>query len=129
MRVVMAYEAAQGREVRDVHQENLGYDVRSLDLESGELRLIEIKGLAGSTGSILLTPNERPRGRRPAGLLLALRCNQLCERTGASGADSRPGELLVREVTKVQHYWLDVNALRQPMEVREGESGYGGGRL
>lgn len=62
MNVVMAYEAAQGREVRDVHPENLGYDVRGLDLQSGELRLIEVKGLAGSTGSILLTPNER-RGR------------------------------------------------------------------
>ena len=31
----------------------------SLDLQSGELRLIEVKGLAAATGSILLTPNER----------------------------------------------------------------------
>ena len=31
----------------------------SLDLSSGELRLIEVKGLGAETGTILLTPNER----------------------------------------------------------------------
>ena len=59
MRVVMEYETARGCQVYDVHEKNLGYDVTSLDLKSGELRLIEIKGLAAPTGSILLTPNER----------------------------------------------------------------------
>ena len=55
MRVVMEHEKAQGRQVDDVHEKNLGYDVTSLDLLSGELRLIEVKGLAAATGSILLT--------------------------------------------------------------------------
>ena len=59
MRVVMEHERAKGKQVNDVHEKNLGYDVTSLDLESGELRLIEIKGLAAETGTILLTPNER----------------------------------------------------------------------
>ena len=59
MRVVMEYETAQGRRVYDVHEKNLGYDATSLDLQSGELRLVEVKGLAAATGSILLTPNER----------------------------------------------------------------------
>ena len=58
-RVVMEYETAQGRQVEDVHEKNLGYDITSLNPASGELRLIEIKGLAAATGSILLTPNER----------------------------------------------------------------------
>ena len=31
----------------------------SLDGASGELRLIEVKGLAAGNGTILLTPNER----------------------------------------------------------------------
>ena len=44
MRVVMEHETAQGRQVDDVHEKNLGYDVTSLDPQSGELRLIEIKG-------------------------------------------------------------------------------------
>ena len=59
MRVVMEYEQAQGRQVTDVHEKNLGYDVTSLDVDSGQLRLIEVKGLAAATGTILLTPNER----------------------------------------------------------------------
>ena len=45
--------------MEDVHEKNLGYDLTSLDLRSGELRLIEVKGLAGETGDVLLTPNER----------------------------------------------------------------------
>ena len=59
MRVVMEYETAQGRHVEDVHEKNLGYDVKSLDVVSGDLRLIEVKGLAAASGTILLTPNER----------------------------------------------------------------------
>ena len=58
MRVVMEYETAQGRQVDDVHDKNLGYDVSSLDAASGELRLIEGKGLAAAAGTILLTPTS-----------------------------------------------------------------------
>jgi len=29
------------------------------------------------------------------------------------------------EVTKVAHYWLEVNAMTQPMQVREDEAPYG----
>ena len=32
--------------VTDVHEKNLGYDITSLDTNSGELRLIEVKGSA-----------------------------------------------------------------------------------
>jgi hypothetical protein len=58
MRVAMEYERAAGRAVADVHEKDLGYDLTSLDTRSGELRLIEVKGLAGSEGDIILTPNE-----------------------------------------------------------------------
>jgi hypothetical protein len=30
------------------------------------------------------------------------------------------------EVRRVEHYWLEVDALRQPMQVREPEEPYGG---
>ena len=43
----------------DVHQDNKGYDISSRAPISGEPRLIEVKGLAVETGSILLTPDER----------------------------------------------------------------------
>ena len=59
MRLVMDHEAAQGRQVYDMSAKNLGYDITSLDLASGELRLIEVKGLGASIGTVLLTPNER----------------------------------------------------------------------
>ena len=59
MRVAMKYETEKGRQVYDVHEKNLGYDLTSLDLNSGELRLIEVKGLSGAAGSVLLTPNEK----------------------------------------------------------------------
>ena len=58
MRVVMEHEAAQGRQVEDVSEKDLGYDVTSLDLKTGDLKLIEVKGLAAETGTILLSPNE-----------------------------------------------------------------------
>ena len=45
IRVVMEYEAARGRQVYHIHDKNLGYDITSLDLNSGELRRIEVKGI------------------------------------------------------------------------------------
>jgi hypothetical protein len=45
MRVVMEHERARGRQVYDVSEKNLGHDATSLGRASGELRLIEVKGL------------------------------------------------------------------------------------
>ena len=126
MNVVMEHEAARGRRVYDVHEKNLGYDVTSLDLESGELRLIEVKGLAAATGSILLTPNERrvAEDRRDCyWLYVVTNC-------GASPEFQEPVRDPARfpwhEVTKVQHYWLEVDAMTRPMKVREARPPYGG---
>ena len=96
----------------------------SLDCATDELRLIEVKGLAGPTGSILLTPNERrvAEDRRDCyWLYVVTDC--------ASGQDlQQPIPDTARypwhEVTKVAHYYLSVNALKQPMEIRETERGY-----
>ncbi len=127
MREVMEYETAQGRQVHDVHEKNLGYDVTSLDLQSGELRLIEVKGLAAATGSILLTPNERRVAEdRPD-------CFWLYVVTNCASAPELqepikdPARFPWHEVTKVQHYYLDVDAMTRPMQVREHPPGHGGG--
>ena len=125
MRVVMEHETGQGRRVADVHEKNLGYDVTSLDLGSGELRLIEVKGLAGETGSILLTPNERrvAEDRRD--------CYWLYVVTGCAAGPKLqepikdPARFPWHEVTNVQHYSLNVDALKQPMEIWEKEPRYG----
>ena len=126
MRVVMDHETAQGRQVYDVHEKNLGYDVTSLDLQSGELRLIEVKGLAAPTGSILLTPNERRVAEdRPDCFWLYVVTD--CANTPELQEPIRdPARFPWHKVTKIAHYYLSVNALKQPMKVREDRAVYGG---
>ena len=119
MEVVMEHETAQGRQVVDVHEKDLGYDLTSLDLQSGELRLIEVKGLAGAAGSILLTPNERrvAEDRRDCyWLYVVTNCASAPELQKPIGD---PARFPWREFSKVEHYYLSVNALKQPMEVRD----------
>jgi len=125
MRVVMKYEQARGRQVYDVHEKNLGYDVTSLDLNSGELRLIEVKGLGAETGTILLTPNERrvAEDRRDCyWLYIVTNCNA---QPTLQEPVKDPARLEWHEVSKVAHYYLSVNAMTQPMQVREDEAPYG----
>jgi superfamily II DNA or RNA helicase len=124
MRVVMEHERAQGREVYDVHEKNLGYDITSLDLNSGELRLIEVKGLGAATGAILLTPNERrvAEDRRDCyWLYVVTDCNDTPQ---LQAPIKDPARFPWHEVSQVQHYWLEVDALTQPMQVREEAPDY-----
>ena len=126
MRVVMEHEAERGCQVRDVHEQDLGYDVTSLDPRSGELRLIEVKGLAAATGTILLTPNERrvAEDRRD--------CYWLYVVTGCANDPTLqepvkdPARFPWHEVSKVQHYWLEVDAMTEPMALREDRTPFGG---
>jgi len=128
MRVVMEHERAQGRQVYDVSEKNLGYDVTSLDLASGELRLIEVKGLGAATGTILLTPNERRVAEdRPDCFWLYVVTD--CDNAPRLQDPIRdPARLDWNEVTKVAHYYLAVNAMTKPMQVREDTPPYGGDR-
>jgi superfamily II DNA or RNA helicase len=128
MWIAMEYERSSGRQVFDVHEQNLGYDVTSLDVSSGELRLIEIKGLSEAAGMILLTPNERrvAEDRRD--------CYWLYIVTNCATAPTMqepvrdPARFPWHEVTKVAHYWLEVNAMTRPMMVREDEIPFGKGK-
>ncbi|GIW94564.1 MAG: helicase [Pirellulaceae bacterium] len=126
MRVVMEYERAQGRQVDDVHQQNLGYDITSLDLNSGELRLIEVKGLAGATGTILLTPNERrvAEDRRDCYWLYVV--TDCATEPKLQEPIKDPARFEWHEVTKVAHYCLSVDALMAPLQAREGSPPIGG---
>jgi hypothetical protein len=125
MRVVIEYEKAQGRQVYDVHEKNLGYDITSLDINSGELRLIEVKGLAESTGTILLTPNERcvAEDRRDCYWLYVV--TNCAVKPTLQEPVRGPARFTWREVTKVAHYWLEVNAMTRPMMVREDQDSFG----
>jgi len=119
MQVVIGHERARGCQVEDVSAKNVGYDLTSLDTCSGEMRLIEVKGLAALTGTILLTPNERrvAEDRRD--------CYWLYIVTNCAGKPvlqepiPDPAKHAWNEVKKVQHYYLNVDAMTRPMEVRE----------
>lgn len=126
MQVVMDYERGQGRQVCDVHEKDLGYDVTSLDVNTGELRLIEVKGLAAVSGTVLLTPNERrvAEDRRDCyWLYIVTNCGS---QPVLQEPIPDPARFAWNEVSKVQHYWLQVDAMTKPMRVREGGELFGG---
>jgi superfamily II DNA or RNA helicase len=58
MAAVMDAERQRGFEPRDVSKENRGYDIESLDPQTGNLRFIEVKGRIAGAGAIMLTRNE-----------------------------------------------------------------------
>jgi superfamily II DNA or RNA helicase len=128
MRVVIEHEKAQGRQVYDVSEKNLGYDVTSLDLASGELRLIEVKGLGAANGTILLTPNERRMSEdRPDCFWLYIVTD--CDNSPRLQEPIRnPARLDWNEVTKVAHYYLAVNAMTKSMKIREDTPPHEGNR-
>jgi hypothetical protein len=125
MNVVLEYERSKGRQVFDVHEKNLGYDITSLDLHSGELRLIEVKGIGAATGTILLTPNERrvAEDRRDCYWLYVV--TDCSTKPQLQEPISDPIRFTWHEVSKVAHYWLEVNAMTRPMKIREDQSPFG----
>jgi hypothetical protein len=62
MRVAIEYEKKQGRTPEDVAEQNLGFDIRSLDSEKN-VRYIEVKARA-FTGAVELTQNEWFKAKR-----------------------------------------------------------------
>jgi superfamily II DNA or RNA helicase len=112
MRAAIEYERSQGRTVADVHEKNLGYDLTSLDSNSGELRLIEVKGIAGGDGVIGLTPNEKrtAEDRRDCYWLYAVtRCKSPEGPRLMTIKD--PAQMEWDEVRKIDHYALAVRSL------------------
>jgi hypothetical protein len=111
MRVAMEYECAQGRAVADVHEKDLGYDLTSLDTRSGELRLIEVKGLTASEGEIILTPNEHrvAEDRRDCYWLYVV--TDCATDRPALTVYRDPARFSWREVTKVAHYQLPLRLM------------------
>lgn len=122
---VIAYELGRGCKIEDVQDQNLGFDLRSIHPLTGELRLIEVKGIGAATGTILLSPNEK----RVAGdrrdlfwLYVVTHCNT---EPRLEEPIKDPARFPWHEVKKVEHYRLDVNAMTKPMQVRENSSTYG----
>ena len=83
-----------------MHEKNLGYDVTSVDVGSGQLRLIEVKGLAAETGTILLTPNERRVAEDAA------------TATGSLSSPTAPSSRSYRSPLKTPHASLGMKSAR-----------------
>ena len=116
---VIAYEQARGCKIEDVQDQNLGFDLRSLHPLTGELRLIEVKGIGAATGTIFLSPNEKriAEDRRD---LYWLYIVTHCDTTPKLEDPIKdPARFPWHEVKKVEHYRLDVNAMTQPMQFKE----------
>jgi hypothetical protein len=112
MRTAIEYEEAQGRTVADIHEKNLGYDITSLDSRSGELRLIEIKGIAGAEGTVALTPNEKrtAEDRRDCYWLYVVTCCKRAEGPKLTRITD-PAQLKWDEIRKIDHYAMRVESL------------------
>jgi hypothetical protein len=110
MEAVMAFERAAGRVPDDVSAQNLGYDISSLHPASGELRLIEVKGIGAATGTVFLTPNERrvAEDRRDCYWLYVV---TNCDTAPTVKVFKDPARFPWTEVTKVAHYQLSVNSM------------------
>jgi len=112
MRVAMEYEQSRGRTVQDVSEKNLGYDLTSIDTNSGELRLIEVKGIGAHTGTVCLTPNEkRVAEDRPDCYWLYVVTN--CKEVSPTLNEPirNPAKMPWNEVKKIDHYYLTMTAI------------------
>jgi hypothetical protein len=114
MRVAMEYEQAAGWAVADVHEKDLGYDLTSLDTRSGELRLIEVKGIGEPDGTLILTPNEHrvAQDRRDYyWLYVVTHCNAEPKLTTIKDPAAQPWQ----PVQNVAHYCLATNRMDQSL--------------
>ena len=125
MQVAMEYEKEKGRQVHDVHEKNFGYDLTSLDLNSGELRLIEVKGIGESAGNVLLTPNEKRVAEERRDCYWLYVVTDCKNEPQLQNPIKDPARLQWHEVKKVDHYYLSIDAVTQPMQVREEIIPYG----
>ncbi|MEQ8853911.1 helicase-related protein [Gimesia sp.] len=58
MKAVMDAEAALGHSPHDISKDNRGYDIESVDGQTGRLRFIEVKGRVVGADTVTITRNE-----------------------------------------------------------------------
>ncbi len=104
-------------------------------VRSGQLRLIELKGLGRRDRDDSADAERTSRRRGPPRLLLALCGHRLpaASRDAAQVGAAKPtlqepikdpACFPWHEVTKVAHYWLEVDGMTRPMQVRENAPQY-----
>ncbi len=123
---VIAYEEARGCKIEDVQADHLGFDLRSIHKLTGELRLIEVKGIGAATGTIFLSPNEKRVAEDRRDLFWLYVVTHCDTKPKLEEPIKDPARFDWHEVKKVEHYRLDVDALTEPMKLREDQTGYRG---
>ncbi|GIU72927.1 MAG: hypothetical protein KatS3mg004_0014 [Bryobacteraceae bacterium] len=109
--VAMEYERAQGRQVEDVHERNLGYDLTSMDPRRGELKPIEVKGIGGAEDAVIVTPNERRVAEDWRDCYWQYVVTDCDTDPRLQPPIKDPGRFGWNMVSKVAHYYLSVAAL------------------
>jgi hypothetical protein len=122
-------EEARTWKVESVEQDNRGFDLISRkphpeDPKTAiEVRFIEVKGHA-HTGEIALTTNEyntAKRLRKDYWLYVVFQC---ATPTPSLNVLHDPATLDWQPIVKVEHYRLNVNSARSPVELREEPTPY-----
>lgn len=110
MKEAVEYEEEHGRKVTDVHLEDRGYDLSSLDPVNGELRLIEVKGFSANDAAITLTPNEHrsSQDRRDCYWLYVV---TNCKSNPKITTIRDPAQFKWLPVSKIEHYVRKVSEL------------------
>ncbi|BAU47453.1 helicase [Sulfurifustis variabilis] len=126
---VIAHEEAEGRVVESVEAENRGFDLISRrphpeDPKTAiDVRFIEVKGRA-SAGEIALTTNEYKTAQRLGNdywLYVVFHC---ATPNPSVNILRNPATLDWQPIVKVEHYRLNVDSVRHPVELREDRAPY-----
>ncbi len=123
--VVIEYETKRGCKIEDVQTDNLGFDLRSLNPNTGELRLIEVKGIGAARGSICLSPNEKRVAEDRRDIYWLYVVTDCDTQPTLQDPIHDPARFEWHEVKKVEHYRLDVDAIKKPMALREDSAKWG----
>lgn len=110
MKISEEYEEEHGRKVTDVHLEDRGYDLSSIDPISGELRLIEVKGFSANDAAIWLSTNEYrcSQDRRDCYWLYVV---TNCKKDPKITTIRDPAQYKWLPVSKIEHYTKKVSEL------------------
>src|SRR5205085_12486807 len=107
-----------------VRKKDIGDSILRCEINSGKILVFEGKGLGAAIGAVLLTPNERQvdeDGRNCYWLYVVTNCN---EDPRLEEPIKYPARFPWHEVTKVAHYWLEVDAMTRPVRVSEPTAKY-----
>lgn len=129
VQAVIAHEEAQGRVVESVESDNRGFDLISRrphpeDPQTAiDVRFIEVKGRA-HIGEVALTSNEYRTAQRLANDYWLYVVFQCATANPSINILRNPATLDWQPIVKIEHYRLEVDSIRNPVELRQDRANY-----